>query len=120
MRGDVLAQPAAGLVQAGLGRAGSGGDLPGGLVGVVEAGDGVALPGGQAGDRAAQRAGRGSGTSSPAGSMSTAVTVTPAACSSRAAVSSRTPAITMSPAGRSSSTHSNLKSKPGSHSGTAR
>jgi hypothetical protein len=57
VRGDVLAHPAAGLVQAGLGRAGSGGDLPGGLVGVVEQGHGVALPGGQAGDRAAQRVG---------------------------------------------------------------
>ena len=57
MRGDVLAQPAAGLVQAGLGGAGSGGDLPGGLVGVVEQGDGVALPGGQAGDRAAEHVG---------------------------------------------------------------
>ena len=33
------------------------GDLPGGLVGVVEQGDGLALPGGQAGDRAAQRVG---------------------------------------------------------------
>src|SRR3984885_12722427 len=57
VRGDVLAQPAAGLVQAGLGGAGSSGDLPGGLVGVVERGDGVALPGGQAGDGAAQRVG---------------------------------------------------------------
>jgi hypothetical protein len=57
VRGDVLAQPAAGLVQAGLGGAGSGGDLAGGLVGVVEQGDGVALSGGQAGDRAAQRVG---------------------------------------------------------------
>ena len=33
------------------------GDLPGGLVGVVEQGDGLALPGRQAGDRAAQRVG---------------------------------------------------------------
>jgi hypothetical protein len=57
VRGDVLAQPAAGLVQAGLGGAGSGADLPGGLVGVVERGDGVALPGGQAGDRAAEYVG---------------------------------------------------------------
>jgi len=57
VRGDVLAQPAAGLVQAGLGGAGRAGDLPGGLVGVVEQGDGVALPGGQAGDRAAPRVG---------------------------------------------------------------
>lgn len=52
--GDVRAQPAAGLVQAGLGGAGRGGDLAGGLVGVVEQGDGLALPGGQAGHRAAQ------------------------------------------------------------------
>ena len=52
------------------------------------------------------------------GSMSTAVTSTPAACSSRAAVSSRTPAITASPAGRSSSHHSYLETR--SHSGTAR
>ena len=57
VRGDVLAQPAAGFVQAGLGGAGSGGDLPGGLVGVVEQGDGVALPGGQAGDRVAEYVG---------------------------------------------------------------
>lgn len=57
VRGDVLAQPAAGLVQAGLGGAWRTGDLPGGLVGVVERGDGVALPGGQAGHRAAQRVG---------------------------------------------------------------
>ena len=57
VRGDVLAQPAAGLVQAGLGGARRDGDLPGGLVGVVELGDGVALPGGQAGDRAAQHVG---------------------------------------------------------------
>ena len=70
--------------------------------------------------RAAAVSERSSGTSSPAGSMSTAVTATPAACSSRAAVSSRTPAGTASLAGRSSSHHSNLKSKPGTHSGTAR
>ena len=70
--------------------------------------------------RAAAVSERSSGTSSPAGSMSTAVTATPAARSSRAAVSSRTPGIWASPAGRSSSHHSNLKSKPGSHSGTAR
>ena len=57
VRGDVLAQPAAGLVQAGLGGAGSAGDPAFGLVGVVEQGDGVALPGGQAGDRAAQHVG---------------------------------------------------------------
>ncbi len=57
MRGDVLAQPAAGFVQAGPGGAGRTGDLPGGLVGVVEQGDGLALPGGQADDRAAQRVG---------------------------------------------------------------
>ena len=57
MRGDVLAQPAAGLVQAGLGGAGSGADLPGGLVGVVELGDGLPLPGRQAGDRAAEYVG---------------------------------------------------------------
>src|SRR5579875_718549 len=55
--GDVLAQSAAGLVQAGLGGAGSAGDLPGGLVGVVEEGDGLPLPGGQAGDRAAEHVG---------------------------------------------------------------
>src|SRR5215468_1771781 len=42
---------------------------------------------------------RSSGTSLLAGSMSTAVMATPAACSSRAAISSRTPAITASPAG---------------------
>src|SRR6202034_4185267 len=46
-----------GLVQAGLGGAGSAGDLAGGLVGVVEKGDGLPLPGGQGGDRAAQGVG---------------------------------------------------------------
>jgi hypothetical protein len=78
---------------------------------------GVASP-----TRAAAVPERSSGTSSPAGSMSTAVTATPAACSSRAAVSSNTPtpASTASLAGRSSSHHSNLKSRPGSHTGTAR
>jgi hypothetical protein len=70
--------------------------------------------------RAAAVPGRSSGASSLAGSMSTAVTVTPAACSSRAAVSSRTPTITASPAGRSSSANSNLAPMTGSHSGTAR
>ena len=57
MRGDVLAQPAAGLVQAHPGRAFRPGELRGGLVGVVEQGDGLALPGRQAGDRAAQHVG---------------------------------------------------------------
>ena len=57
VRGDVRAQPQAGFMQAGFGGAGGSGDLPGGLVGVVEQGDGLPLPGGQAGDRAAQHVG---------------------------------------------------------------
>ncbi len=70
--------------------------------------------------RAAAVSERSSGTPSLAGSMSTAVTAIPAACSSRAAVSSRTPAVTASPAGRFSSANSNLAPITPSHSSTAR
>ena len=57
MRGDVLAQPAARLVQARLDRAGRVGDPLGGQVGVIEQGDGLPLAGRQFRDRRADRVG---------------------------------------------------------------
>ena len=53
----MLAEPPAGLVQAGLGRAGRPADLPGGQVGEVVQLDGAPLPAGQARDRGAQHLG---------------------------------------------------------------
>ena len=63
---------------------------------------------------------RSSGTSSPAGSMSTALTTVPAVRSSRAAVSSRPLATSASAAGRPSRLSSSLSPKTRSHSGAAR
>jgi hypothetical protein len=55
--GEVLAEPPAGLVQAGLGRTGRPADLPGGQIGEVVQLDGAPLPAGQARDRGAQHLG---------------------------------------------------------------
>ena len=63
---------------------------------------------------------RSSGTSSLAGSMSTALTAVPAVRSSRTAVSSRPLATSASAAGRPSRPSSSLWPKTRSHSGTAR
>ena len=63
---------------------------------------------------------RSSGTSSLAGSMSTALTAVPAVRSSRAAVSSRPLATSASAAGRPSRLSSSLSPQTRSHSGTAR